>query len=246
MKKFLAVLALCLLAGCSSKGIEVDYVHPNHIDIAKKVLGDPLGKDETQKLLNKTDSVELYYDIIDENQINLSVFNNMDYYYSGDVEVEVCKLKLTVTGLAPYTYASKTVDCPEFVEDTDFIYSGELFNRNDEYAYDVDYEVYYYEDDDTLYDYALDLGTITNDDLKDLANFLYIENILGNYKGEMWVRVYPKAPYDEAYAAQTEEAWNTLDSEHIAGRIWVDAENDMAEIYAGTSSDLIERINFRG
>ena len=38
MKKLAAVVALCLLAGCSSKEtIEVDYVHPNHNEIAEQV-----------------------------------------------------------------------------------------------------------------------------------------------------------------------------------------------------------------
>lgn len=246
MKKLLTALALCLLAGCSQKEtIEVDYVHSNHADIVDQVLGDPLGKDETQKIFDSTESVDLYYDIVDENQVTLSIFNNMEYYYTGTVELDACDFRLSVSGLAPYTYASKTIECPGFVEDSEFTFTGQLFERNEENAYKTAYEVYYYEDDDTLYDYVLDLADITEDELKALAGFLYTENILGNYEGEMWIRVYPKAAYDEAYSTNTDEAWNNLDANYTAGRIWVDAENDIAEIYAGTSSDLIARINFR-
>ena len=45
MKKLITVLALCLLAGCSSKEtIEVDYVHANHNDVAEKVFYLKCGK----------------------------------------------------------------------------------------------------------------------------------------------------------------------------------------------------------
>ncbi|WP_294561399.1 hypothetical protein [uncultured Traorella sp.] len=248
MKKLAAVVALCLLAGCSSKEtIEVDYVHPNHNEIAEQVLGEPLGKDETQEIFESTESVDVYYEVVDDTQVTLSIFNNMDYYYTGTVDLDACEFQLSVTGLAPYSYASKTVECPNFAEDSEFTFTGTLYNRNDENAYTTPFEAYYYEDDDTLYDYTLDLSLeeINEDELKKLANYLYTENILSNYAGEMWVRVYPKTAYDEAYGMNTDEAWNKLDSESFVATIWVDAENDIAEIYDGQTSELIERINYR-
>lgn len=246
MKKILTVLALCLLAGCSGgkESVEVDYVHSNHLDIAAKVLGNPLGKDETKEIFDTTESIDLYYDREDDENVKLTIYNNMDYYYTGSVELEACEFKLTVTGLAPNSYASKTLQCPEFVDDDEFSYEGQLSKRNDEYAYDTSFEIYWYEDDDTLFDYVLDLEEIKEDDLKALANYLYTENVLGNFEGETWVRVYPKAAYDAAYELNTDAGWNQLDSEAFAGTIWVDAQNDIAEIY-GTDQTLIERINFR-
>lgn len=248
MKKLITVLALCLLAGCSSKEtIEVDYVHANHNDVAEKVLGEPVGKDETSEIFEGSENVDVYYEVVDDNQVTLSVFNNMDYYYTGTVDLEACDFQLSVTGLAPYSYASKTVECPNFAEDSEFTFTGTLYERNDENAYTTPFEIYYYEDDETIYDYVLDLSLeeITEDELKKLADYLYTENILSNYEGELWVRVYPKAPYDEAYNANTDEAWNQLDSESFVGTIWVDAENDIAEIYDGKTTELIERINYR-
>ena len=92
--------------------------------------------------------------------------------------------------------------------------------------------------------YSLDLKEITNDDLKAFVNFLYTESVLANYEGEMWVRVYPKEAYDKAYNTDTDAAWNELDTKYLAGKIWIDSENALAEIYHPTKDELIERINF--
>ena len=245
MKKLLCLLALFMLFGCSGKEIvEVDYVHENHNEIAQKVLGESLGKDETKKIFDSNESLQVYYEDVDENNIKLVLVNNMEYYFTGDVEFDVCEFKVSVNGLAPNGYVSKTIECPNFTENAEFIFTGKLYSRNEEYAYDVKYESYYYEDDETLYDYALALDTITNDDLKEFVNYLYTENVLTNYEGEMWVRVYPKTAYDNAYELDTEAAWNELDTKYLAGRIWIDAENDIAEIYDPLKDELVERINF--
>ena len=245
MKKLFCLLALFMLFACSSKeSIEVDYVHDNHNEIAQEVLGKSLGKDETKEIFDSSDSLQVYYEEVDENNITLVLVNNMDYYFTGDVEFDVCAFKVSVTGLAPNGYASKTIECPDFTENAEFVFTGNLYSRNEEYAYNVNYESYYYEDDETLYDYALELDEITNDDLKAFVNYLYTENVLSNYEGEMWIRVYPKTAYDKAYAADTEASWNELDTKYLAGRIWLDAENELAEIYHPTEDELIERINF--
>lgn len=94
-----------------------------------------------------------------------------------------------------------------------------------------------------MFDYLLKLDEITNDYLVKLSDFLYVENILGNYKGEMWIRVYPMDKYEETYEKNTEEAWNDLDSNYIAGKIWLDTANDIAEVYS-KDDELVERINY--
>ena len=245
MKKLLCLLALFMLFGCSSKEtVEADYVHSNHNEVAKKVLGDALSKSETQAIFDSNETLEVYYEQVDDNNVTLVLVNNMDYYFTGKIEFDACKLAVSVTGLAPNGYASKTIECPEFDDKSEFIYTGNLYTRNEEYAYNVKHESYYYEDDETLYDYALDLEEITNDDLKEFVNYLYTESILANYEGEMWIRVYPKKPYDNAYKVDNEATWNELDTKYLAGRIWLDAESSMAEIYHPTKDELIERVNF--
>lgn len=244
MKKLLCLLALFMLFGCSSKeSVEVDYVHSNHKEIAEKVLGNALGKEETQKAFDAEESLEVYYEE-DGDNVKLVLLNKMDYYFTGNVEFDVCPFKIDVVGLAPNGYASKTIECPEFTESSEFVFTGKLYSRKEEYEYNVKYESYYYEDDETLYDYSLDLKEITNDDLKAFVNFLYTESVLANYEGEMWVRVYPKEAYDKAYNTDTDAAWNELDTKYLAGKIWIDSENALAEIYHPTKDELIERINF--
>ena len=100
-----------------------------------------------------------------------------------------------------------------------------------------------YEDDEEMFDYLLKLDTITNEHLIELSDFLYVENVLGNYEGEMWIRVYPMDKYEETYEKNTEEAWNELDSKYIAGKIWLDVANDIAEVYS-KDDELVERINY--
>ena len=244
MKKLLCLLALFMLFGCSSKEtVEVDYVHSNHKEIAEKILGNALSKEETQKAFDSSESLEVYYEEA-ENNVTLVLLNKMDYYFTGKVDFDVCPFKIEVTGLAPNGYASKTIECPDFDENSEFVFTGKLYSRKEEYEYNVKYESYYYEDDDTLYDYALDLKEITNADLKDFANYLYTESVLSNYEGEMWIRVYPKEAYDQAYNIDTEAAWNELDTKYLAGKIWIDSETALAEIYDSKTDELIERINF--
>lgn len=245
MKKWLAVLALCILAGCSSKEtVEVDYYNEKHNEIVDKILGNALGKDETRKVFEETDAIDVYYEKKDEGKVVLTLFNNMDYYYTGKVDFKVCPVAVSVKGLAPYGYANAEISCPDFVEDGEFTYEGQLFERNDDYKYETEFESYYYEEDDTIFDYALKLETISNEDIKELAKYLYSENVLSNYDGEMWVKVYPFEAYETAFNDGSETAWNELDANFMAAKLWIDASNDFVEIYAPNGT-LIERVNYR-
>jgi len=245
MKKLLCLLALFMLFGCASKEfVEVDYVHSNHKEIAEEVLGDALSKGETKKVFDSSESLEVYYEEANGDDVTLVLINKMDYYFTGQVQFDVCPFRIGVTGLAPGGYASTTIECPDFTENSEFVFNGKLYSRKDEYKYDVKYESFYYEDDETLYDYSLDLKEISKDDLKEFVEYLYTENVLMNHEGEMWIRVYPKEAYDKAYNADTEAAWNELDTKFLAGIVWIDSENALAEIYDSKTEEVIERINF--
>lgn len=247
MKKLFVLLIICILAGCNSKeSIEVNYVYENHNEIVKKVL-EKIDKEESERILfEENDSFDVFFEKSkeDKNQVIFTVFNATDYYFSGEIDFEVCEFKMSFNGLAPFSNASQTISCPEFVEESSYTYTGELYQRKEEYAFSTPYEFYIYEDDETLFDYTLDLEKITNEDLKDLAEFIYLENILSNYEGEKWIRVYPQEEYLDAYEKNTDDVWNMLDRKYVAGRIWIDTENDIAEIYSGIENELIERINF--
>lgn len=245
MKKCWVLLSLLLLLGCSSKEtVETEYFNSNHNEIVKDLLGEPLRKDETSKIFDESEAIDVYYDWVDEKKITLTIVNNMDYYYTGTVNFEVCPYSVSTMGLAPNGYASATIECPEFIEDGDFTYNGTLFERKEEHQYNVGIETYYYEDNDTLFDYVLDLEKITSEDIKKLADYLYTESVMMNYEDEMNINIYPKDAYDKAYETNTEEAWNELDKNYYSGRIWLDANSDFAEMY-DAKDKLIERLNYR-
>lgn len=244
MKKFLVLLTLFLLVGCRSKEtVELDYVYPNHREIADKVLV-ALDKKKTKEILyDDENSFDVLYSQLDDSKVEFSIINYTDYYFSGVIDFDVCEFKLSFETIVPNGEASKTIECPNFVEDSSYSFIGELYERKDEYKFDIEYGYYFYEEDEEMFDYLLKLDQISNEHLIELADFLYIENILGNYKGEMWIRVYPMEKYEEVYEINTEAAWNDLDSNYIAGKIWLDTANDIAEVYS-KDDELIERINY--
>ncbi|MGN1343038.1 MAG: hypothetical protein ACI4U3_00565 [Traorella sp.] len=238
------LLVLFLLVGCNAKkSIEVEYANSNHNKIVEEVLKGKLDKKETQTLFEQENSIDVYYELLEDDQVELTVVNNIDgYYFSGEIDLDACPYKLSVTGLAPNGYVSQTMECPNFEDQSKYQFTGSLLYRSDDSKYDVKYEIYSYQDNMNLFDYVLDLDEIVASDLKELASYLYTENVLLNYQGEMWVRVYPKEAYDEAYKLDSEAGWNNLDKNYLKGRIWIDAANDIAEVYIG--DELIDRINF--
>lgn len=241
---YLFGLGLLLVAGCSSKEtVETEYFNEAHNEIVEEILGDPLSKDETTKIFNESDAIDVYYEWIDESKVALTIFNNMDYYFSGDVEFEVCPVNVKTTGLAPKSYATATIECPDFVEKSEFEFKGRLYERNQKNEYPVKYETYYYEDVETAFDYVLELDKISKENLLDLARFIYTENVASNWNGEMTVRVFPKKEYDLAYEKNSADGWKELEK-HLVGSVWIDSNEDFAEVYDG-NGDLIDRLNFR-
>ena len=247
MKKFGLIVLMLMLVACSTKEIvKIDYMHDKHDEIVAEVLT-PLGKNKSDEILYESEeNIEVYYDVDteDKSKVTFTILNLSDYYYTGEIEFDSCEYKISVDGLAPDASVEQSIVCPEFVEDSEFTYTGLLFERKDEYKYDVAYDYYYYEDDEIMFDFVLDLETITQEDIKAFTEYLYIENILSNYESEMAIYVYPKAAYDKDYNENSEEAWNDLDTNHLAGTIWLDTKNDIAEIYDGKTFELVERINF--
>lgn len=247
MKKLVFLTAFLLLAGCSSKDeVEVEYIHENREEIVDKILGNSLSDEETQKIFDSGNSIDVYYERLDENQIKLTVQNNMEYYYTGSVDFEVCPYKLKVTALPSDSYLSQVIECPDFVDDSEYTYEGKLYSRNEENAYSIQYEKVAYEDNEAWFDYALDLSLdeINVDEMRKLTKFIYEENVLSNYDGEMFVGVYPLEPYNETYDENSSEAWNRLDSEYLAGMVWVDTNNAVGEIY-DKDGNFVERMNLK-
>lgn len=244
MKKLFLLLALCLLAGCSRKEtVEVNYIYPNHKEIVEKTLVKIDEKESDKILFEDEGSIDVFYTKLEDSKVEFSIVNYTDYYYSGSIDFDVCEFKISFEGIAPHGEVSQTIECPNFVEDGEYSFNGQLYERKDEYKFNIEYDFYRYEEDEEMFDFLLKLDTITNENLVELTNFLYIENILGNYEGEMWIRVYPMDKYEETYEINTEAAWNELDTKHIAGKIWLDSANDIAEVYSNTD-ELIERINY--
>ncbi len=244
MKKILVLFTLCLLVGCmGKKTVEVNYAYSNHHEVVEKTLVKIDSKKSDEILFDGIDSVDVFYKKLDGNQVEFSIVNYTDYYYSGEVDFDVCEFKISFEAIVPKGEVSQVIECPNFKEDSSYSFNGQLYERNDDYQFDIEYEVYFYEDDETLFDYVLNLDVISDEDLIQLSHFVYIENILGNYEGEMWIRVYPMGKYKEAYELNTPEAWNDLDANYVVGKIWIDTENDIAEIYTA-NDELIERVNY--
>lgn len=244
MKKLLILLALCILTGCNNKEtVEVNYAYSNHKEISKSTLVEIDKKESDKILFENKESVDVFYTKLEDSNVEFSIVNYTDYYYSGEIDFDVCEFKISFDAIIPNGEVSQTISCPNFEEDSEYSYTGQLYERNEEYKFDVEYDYYIYEDDEEMFDYLLKLDTITNEHLIKLSDFLYIENILGNYEGEMWIRVYPMEKYEETYEKNTEEAWNELDSNYIAGKIWLDTANDIAEVYS-KDDELVERINY--
>ena len=244
MKKLLLLLTLCLLAGCSSKeSIEVNYAYDNHHELAESVLVEIDKKQSDEILFKSNEAVEVYYTKLEDTKVEFSIINNTEYYYSGNVDFDVCDFKVSFEAIVPHGEVSQTIECPNFKEDSQYTYTGQLYERNDDNKFDVEYDYYQYIDDEEMFDYLLKSEDITDEQLIELSDFLYIENILGNYEGEMWIRIYPMEKYKETYELNTEAAWNELDSKYIAGKIWLDTANSIAEVYS-KEDKLVERINY--
>lgn len=244
MKKLCVLLTLLMLVGCQSKeSVDVNYVYSNRHDLVESALVE-IDKDQSDEILfENSDSIDVYYTKLEDSQVEFSIVNYTDYYYSGEIDFDVCEFKISFEAIAPYGEVSQTINCPNFEEDSEYTYTGKLYERNDEYKFDIEYDYYIYEDDEEMFDFLLNLENISNDDLIELSDFLYVENILSNYEGEMWIRVYPMDKYEETYEKNTEEAWNDLDTNYIAGKIWLDTANDIAEVYS-SDDELVERINY--
>lgn len=247
MKKYWIILMLFLLAGCGKESIETTYANAHHNEIAEKVLSsDAVEKKKADEIFKSDASLDVYLNKKDETMMEVTLYNNMDYYFTGEVEFDFCEYKVNTTGLAPYGYTSAEIECPNYIDgdEAEFRFSGKLYERNADNDYDTGIEIYYYEDNEDLFDYVLDLDKIQYEDMKKLTEYLYTESVLMNYEYEMTIKVYPIKPYKETYNAGNSDAWIQLDEESLAGKIWLDANSDFAEIY-DADGVMIERINFR-
>lgn len=239
--KTLSVLSMAaLLCACSSgskyETVEIEYLNPNRDKVISEVLqSKPIAKTEAQKIFdNPSTTIEVYYDDPVNDEYRIQVVNLSDYYFTGHVDFPECEKSINVKALPPKSGDFATFACPAFDADADFEYDGDLYDRTEEAAFNVEMDIYYFEEDDTVYDYVLDSDNVDADMIRSLADYLYTESVLGNLEGTYNMYVFAKSDYD---------AGNYAD-EYIKAMIWLDQANDLAEIYANDGS-LVERINYR-
>lgn len=239
--KTLSVLSMAaLLCACSSgskyETVEIEYLNPNRDKVISEVLqSKPIAKTEAQKIFdNPSTTIEVYYDDPVNDEYRIQVVNLSDYYFTGHVDFPECEKSINVKALPPKSSDFATFACPAFDADADFEYDGDLYDRTEEAAFNVEMDIYYFEEDDTVYDYVLDSDNVDADMIRSLADYLYTESVLGNLEGTYNMYVFAKSDYD---------AGNYAD-EYIKAMIWLDQANDLAEIYANDGS-LVERINYR-
>ena len=156
MKKILMLLTLFLLAGCQNKeSVEVDYVYSNHNEVAENVLV-PIDKKQSSEILfENNESVDVFYTVLEDSKVEFSIVNYTDYYYSGDIDFDVCEFKISFEAITPHGEVSKTIECPNFKEDSAYSYIGQLYERNEKHQFDIEYNYYVYEDDEEMFDYLL-------------------------------------------------------------------------------------------
>lgn len=239
--KTLSVLSMAaLLCACSSgskyETVEIEYLNPNRDKVISEVLqSKPIAKTEAQKIFDDpSTTIEVYYDDPVNDEYTIQVVNLSDYYFTGHVDFPECEKSISVKALPPKSGDFATFACPAFDADADFEYDGDLYDRTEEAAFDVEMDIYYFEEDNTVYDYVLDSDNVDAEMIRSLADYLYTESVLGNLEGTYNMYVFAKSDYD---------AGNYAD-EYIKAMIWLDQANDLAEIYANDGS-LVERINYR-
>ena len=106
-----------------------------------------------------------------------------------------------VKALPPMSGDFATIVCPAFDADADFEYDGDLYERTEEAAFNVPMEIYYFEEDDTVYDYVLDSDSIDAEMIRSLADYLYTESVLANLEGTYNMYVFAKSDYDAKLSA---------------------------------------------
>lgn len=235
MKKLWIVLGSLLLAGCATyETIKVEYVNNNRDEIIDKVL-EKKELPNSEELLKDLDaSIDVYYyELEGEGEYTIEIANSSDYYYTGNIEFEECKQRIEMTALPPYSSTYTDIVCPAFNKDGDFFYQGKLYDRKEEYRLEDPYEFYYYEEDDTVYDYVFDKESLDEAYIKKFADYLFTEMVLVDLDYATFNYLYTKEKYD---AEQYDEAYY--------GYIWVDPINDFVEIY-DSEGNMVERINHR-
>lgn len=237
--KGLGILGLAtLLCACSAKyeSVEVDYLNPNRDKVIKEVLkSKPISKAHAQKVFdNINTTIQVYYDDPVNDEYTIQVVNMSDYYYTGYVAFPECEKQIELKALPPLSSHTASFACSVFDVDADFEYRGDLYERKEDKDFTVPMEVYYYEENDMIYDYVLDSDAIDEAMIRSLADYLYTESVLTNLDGTYNMYVFAKSDYDAG----------NYEDEHIKGMIWLDQVNDLAEIYSGDGS-LLERINYR-
>lgn len=239
--KTLSVLSMAaLLCACSSgskyETVEIEYLNPNRDKVISEVLqSKPIAKTEAQKIFDDPNTtIEVYYDDPVNDEYTIQVVNLSDYYFTGHVDFPECEKSVSVKALPPLSGDFATFTCPAFDVDADFEYDGDLYERTEEAAFNVEMDVYYFEEDDTVYDYVLDSDNIDAEMIRAFADYLYTESVLGNLEGTYNMYVFAKSDYDAGNYGE----------EYIKAMVWLDQANDLVEIYANDGS-LVERINYR-
>ena len=234
LKKLICLASLVLLAGCGAQyeSVPVTYYNANHDTIADSVLGDRLSDEEIENQFNNN-VIELYYNELSEGAYDIQVWNESDYYYSGEVALPECEKSIQVKAVPPHSGIVTTLVCPEFDVEADFEYSGDLYERKADKQLSYAYEMYYYEDVADTYDAVLDVTELNEDTIKQFAEYLYEEFVLMNIQNSSTVHLFTS----ESYMLDTYE-------EACKGYIWIDQANDFVEIM-DIDGNLIERVNYR-
>lgn len=235
MKKYACLLGVAfLLSACGTKyeNVPIDYLNEKHAEIAKNILGEALNDDKKQEQFDQ-DVIGVYYNELSDGAFAIQVWNDSEYYYSGEVSFPECSKSVNVEAVPPHSGITTTMVCPEFDKDTDFEYAGNLYQRKSDKQLAYTYESYYYEDYPDTYDYVLAVDEMDETMTKQFAEYIYEEYVLQNVKNASTIYLFTT----DSYELETFE-------EACKGILWIDQVNDFVEI-SDCNGNLIERINYR-
>lgn len=225
---------LMALFGDHTKYETIQHPNPRRHEVVKQVVSnDDISDFDKDNIRNNNLFVQVYYQEAVDGNVEIELYNPSEFFLSGKVVFTECKSGVELEAVPPYGSAFHTLACPAFDADADFEYESYYHDYKDGQVAPIEYEIYYFEEDNTTYDYVINQAALNEEEFKAMADFMYKDSVLRDEDG--------------AYTGYffTKEGYDTEDFEgSFIGSVWVDPIQDFTEIY-DQEGNLLQRNNYR-